>query len=273
MVTLKQDRGEMYGSFNADLQALTPVKSELFSRRATRVYPPPNGHDVIFSCHDHENNYYYCKDDRNGRPACATEMIFTRLADCLGIRTADWSIIEHDNELFFGSRHELSSADRFNTADFLTAAQTNEIGQPSHFPGEHLAQLRAFDFFIGNPDRSLENFLLVRDGPFSRICAIDFAAASLDRLGADRFPVAGDPTVTVGRLLAGIHGAFANSAVAMVDRIAAFPPEIFSRLVHDVPDEWLSQDKKGGLDAVWGSPGFHARLALLRSKLKDGTLV
>ena len=49
--------------------------------------------------------------------------------------------------------------------------------------------------------------------------------------------------------------------------------EIFKRLVHDVPDEWLSQEKKGGLDAVWGSPGFHARLASLRSKLKNGTLV
>jgi len=273
MVTLKQDRANVHSNFKGGLQTLTPVEPELFPRRATRIYDPPNGRDVAFACHDHEGNYYYCKDDRNGRPVRAAEIIFTRLADWLGIRTANWSIIEHENDLFFGSRNELSSAGHFNTGNFLTTSQTNEIGQPSHFPGEHLARLRAFDFFIDNPDRSLNNFLLVRDGSFSRICAIDFAAASIDRLGSDRFPVAGDPTVAVGKLLAGIHGAFAHSAVEMVDRIAAIPPEIFKRLVHDVPDEWLSQEKKGGLDAVWGSPGFHARLASLRSKLKNGTLV
>jgi hypothetical protein len=200
-------------------------------------------------------------------------MLFTRLAAALNIRTPGWAIIEHDAETYFGSLSEPSSALPFEARDYLTTPQHNELGQMSHFPGEFLAELLAFDLFIGNSDRGLNNFLVLRDGSFPPICAVDFADGEVGNLASGRFPVATSPTVIVGKRLAAIHGSFARSAVGMVDRIAALPAHVFTRLVRDVPSDWLSADRKGDLDAVWESPGFYARLDILRSRLKDGTLV
>jgi len=246
---------------------------QLFPRRAAAVFPAPNGKDVSFSCSDDTGLFFICKPDRNGHPVRATELILTRVAEHLGIRTARCAVIEHDGMTFFGSQTELSTAGSFQVGDFLMTPNLNELGQPLRFPGEHLAQLLAFDLFISNPDRGPHNFLLVKDGGFLRLCAIDFADARLSDLTTKRFPVAGSTTVIVGRRYRKIHGAFASSSVEMVDRIAALSTEVFSRIVAEVPDDWLTNDARGGLNAVWGSPGFHDRLAALRSGLISGTLV
>lgn len=252
---------------------MAPLENQLFARRTRIVYPAPNGADVVFTCHDHNGDFFYCKGDQRGRPVRATELICTRLAERLGIRTAPCAIVEHDGDTYFGSQQELSPADRFAVADYLTTPQTNELGQSSHFPGEYLAQLNALDIFLSNPDRGTHNFLLVKDGAIQRICAIDFADADLAGLSSHRFPVANSPTVSVGNRLRGIHGPFTDSAVEMVDRIAALPKDVFTRLVNEVPDEWLTQEKRGGLNEIWSSPGFHSRVAILRASLRDGTVL
>jgi len=127
--------------------------------------------------------------------------------------------------------------------------------------------------FIGNWDRSLQNFLVVVEGGMRRVCLIDFAAASPFDLTVNRFPVAQDQTVTVGRRLRAIHGTFDRAAVEMIDRIAALPKAAFDHIVREVPDEWLTQEERGGLLEVWGSPGFSDRLSALRKGIIDGSLV
>lgn len=263
----------MRGPTKGGPRSLAPIVPQLFNRRATQIFDPPNGQDVAFACLDHEGQYFYCKDDRRTRPVRATELIFTRLADRLGIRTAPFAVIEHDGETYFASRHENSASSLFAVRDFLATPRFNEIGQPERFPGEYLAQLLAFDLFIGNPDRDAHNFLLVKDGSFQRLCAIDFADADLMGLTTERFPVASSRTVVVGKLHRAIHGAYASSGVEMLDRILALPADAFAAFVDEVPDEWLSENQRGELKNVWGSPVFETRLALLRSGIIDGGLV
>ena len=253
--------------------ALSSVDQQLFPRRASWVGAPPNGKDMAFSCTDHTGKFFFCKDDRDGKAIRATELIVTRLARRLGIRTADWAVIEHNGHTFFGSQQEVSSASIFQIRDFLSTQQRNELGQPASFPGEYLAQVLAFDLFVGNPDRGPNNFLLVKDGGISRVCAIDFADSRLTDLITDRFPVALSTTVNIGRRYRSIHGSHQAAATEMVDQIEALPATIFSRIVSEVPHGWLSETAIGGLIEIWGSPGFKTRLASLRSVLTNGTLV
>lgn len=249
------------------------VELELYARRIRTIIDPPNGADVAFTGFDYEGIAFICKDDRSGRRVRATELIFTRLADRLGLRVAECAIVEYERERYFGSRQEVSTLERFDAEYFLTTIMKNELGQPTEFPGSYLAQVRVYDMFISNWDRSLQNFLVVSEGGMRRICLIDFAAGNPFNLTSNRFPVAPDQTVIVGRRLKAIHGTFDRAAIEMIDRIAALPKAAFDHIVREVPDEWLTQEERGGLLEVWGSPGFSERLAALRKGITDGSLV
>lgn len=252
---------------------LAPIEPQLFVRRISTEYPSPNGADITFAGADHDGNVFYCKGDQPARRVRATEMIYTRLAEVVRIRVAACAVVEYKDETYFGSRQEISTLEPFAAQDFLTTPQRNELGQSMDFPGSYLAQLLTFDLFISNWDRSINNFLVVPEGMQRRLCAIDFASADLQSLTANRFPVASSQTVTVGRRLRAIHGRYDREALEMVERIRAVPKATFDQFVNEIPDDWLTQDERGGLLEVWDSPGFSKRLDNLRSGLVDGTLV
>ncbi len=136
-----------------------------------------------------------------------------------------------------------------------------------------MAQVLVLDAFLQNPDRGLQNFLLVRHGTMQQICVIDFAKADLDALTSLSFPVANSTTAAVGREMRAVHGDCRDSALEMVDRIGATPKDAFMRFVGETPEEWLTQEQRGRLDEAWSSSGFCERLDALRARLKDGTLV
>lgn len=69
---------------------MASIGGQLIPRRAQTLLPPPEGEDIDFACYDHEGILFYCKGDGSGRPVRATELICTRLADRLGIRTAPY---------------------------------------------------------------------------------------------------------------------------------------------------------------------------------------
>ncbi len=252
---------------------MTPLDPQLFPRRIQNRFPPTNGADIAFLASDDTGAIFYCKEDSNGRHVRATELICTRLSSHLGFRTPAWSIMEENGETFFGSQHEISSAGPFVVQDFLTTPRTDELGRRYPFPGSYLAQTFVLDMFLGNSDRGLNNFLLVQDGRMNQVCLIDFVASHLTDLTSDRFPVAQSATVLLRRRLLGVHDAFDASAIEMVDRIGAVPKEEFLRYVDGTPEDWLDHSQREALSEVWGSPGFHNRLATLRTRLLDGTLI
>ncbi|TPG18515.1 hypothetical protein EAH87_10405 [Sphingomonas koreensis] len=249
------------------------VEPQLFARRASIIFDPPNGAHVQFSCLDHDGHLFYCKPDADGRPLRAIELICTLLAESLGIRVADVAIIEHGGETYFGSRDEPSSENIFSVRSYLSTRQSDELGGGARFPGEHLARLFVLDVFLNNPDRGFCNFLLVRDGSVRRLCAIDFANADLSAITTDRMPVANSQTLIVGKQLRAIHGDFRSCGVEMLERIATFPADAYKRIVGQVPLDWLTAAQRKELNENWQSSGFANRLATLRKRLEDGELV
>lgn len=185
----------------------------------------PQGADIAYSCITREGSLFYCKRDKPSRPIRSIEMFATRLANHVNISVPYCTIIEEEGgDTLFGSQASGSPANGFAAQAFLTSVQCNEIGAPDTWLGKALSALYAYDQFLGNPDRSKQNFLL-EDGT-RRLCAYDFADVRLATLGGRRFLPENSNTVQFGRFLRSKHGPETASALEMVDRLDAVPVEV-----------------------------------------------
>jgi hypothetical protein len=221
-----------------------------------------------------EGGLYYCKQDSPGRPARMTDWFCTHIAQHVGFATAECAIIEDDEgSSFFGSLHHSSSQDTFVCQNFLATPQNDEVGGRTGWVGQYLAGVFSLDFVLANPDRDTQNFVLRRDGNRLNLSPIDYASARLDLLRTRQFPIAPARTTLVGKLLQKVHGRFSESAIEMVDRIAAIPASVIEGILVGIPEDWSDATQKEGLCDAWSSSQFRDRLAALRAGIRDGTLL
>jgi hypothetical protein len=224
---------------------------------------------LAFGCIADDGAYYYCKIDTDNHPARAADWFGTRFASHLGLPTAQCAIIEdaEDGMEYFGSRLVPSLADRIAVGDFLLRPHNNELGQPGSWPGQFLSMLDALDRFLDNPDRGSDNFVLTRDGPQTNLCPIDLASARLFDCTTDGFPVERERTIFVGKQYRRIHGRHTESAMEMLDRIAAVPAATVLNFLNEMPDTWLNARQRGNFYDFWTDGRKEQRLKNLRSAL------
>lgn len=261
---------------NREMVAWSMNQPQLFPLRVSTKYPSlVNSADLSFSCEADRGETFYCKSDKDGRIIRATEWLLTFLANHLGIPTAECAALidPESGDRVFGSRQVLGAAAPAEAKAYLMQPQKNELGQPSAWPGAFLSGLYAFDLFVGNPDRGLNNFLLQREGLNRRLIAFDFASARLDILSGRNFPVATCPTVKIGKLLRSQHGIFRQSAFEMIDRIAATPAETIEAFLGSMPDDWLNRGQREGIHELWSKKRLGGRLTALRTGLADESLL
>jgi len=202
------------------------------------------------------------------------DWVCTRLGSHVGIATAECAVVEDgEGETYFGSCQHKSTALHFTVDNFLRTPRRGELGQPSEWPGRYLSQLYVLDLFLHNSDRDIPNFVLHSEGRNLRLCAIDFAASDLTALSARHFPIAHGRTFLVGKLLRHTHGFFEDSALEMIDRIAAVPTSLVAGLLAEIPPDWASHTQKEGICEAWQSSQMQQRLAGLRAGIKDGSLL
>jgi hypothetical protein len=204
------------------------------------------------------------------------EALFSKLITELGIPTPEFAVLEDEEsgETFFGSRWHQSTADDSDRKRFLRTERRDDLNRHLPFPQRFLSQLYAFDLFICNDDRSINNLILRREGSQSgRLCPIDFALANLGDQSELIFPVESTETVQVGRQLRSVHGFCQASALQMVDGISAIPPDVFLGFFQDIPADWIDVRERKALNELWNGSGLEARIQLLRSGLTDGSLL
>jgi hypothetical protein len=242
----------------------------LIPHRMSGRFPPPNGADISFYCLTAEGTFY-CKEDKGSRRIRATEMLCTRLAGRAGVLTPHCAVVEDDEgETYFGSLSPNSPAGQFEVRAALTTKQTSEVGSPDPWLGSYLSSIYALDLALGNPDRSISNFLM--DTNDRQLRAFDFASADLKTLSVDRFPIEGTNTLSVGRALRSIHGFDLDAALEMVSRLEATPVKVIRRFLSELPGDWLTQSEGEGLCENWENR-LGARLAALSAGLNDGSLL
>lgn len=232
-----------------------PEQKPLFYPRiSTRLPERPIGKDLDCICIGDDGRIYYCKDDAPPRMVRATEWVGTKLAEHLGVAVAECSVLEDFNgQTFFGSRQPLSLADEFTLNRILQQAHSDEVGRPAKWLGAYLAKVWAYDIFIDNPDRTLKNFVLDREGSMGKIKAIDFASARLFQISSGNFPIASENTSTVGRFIRATHGAHQESAYEMLDRIGAVRPAVIEDILGAMPPGWMQKDQMVKFFEVWSS--------------------
>lgn len=70
-------------------------QQDLFRPRVGTIFPGgPGGADIAFMCEAHQGGIYFCKEDRAGRPARATDWIGTHLAQVAAIATPECAVVE-----------------------------------------------------------------------------------------------------------------------------------------------------------------------------------
>lgn len=247
-----------------------PAEPMLIPHRLSAKFPPLNGADTAFFCTTAEG-IFFCKEDKDGRPIRATEMLITRLAGHVGILTPHCAVIEDDDgETYFGSLSPNSPAGEFEVQAFLMRREADEIGQPRPWLGRYLSGLYAFDLFISNPDRSIRNFLM--DQRDRRLAAYDFASVDLKNLVDHRIIIEGSVTHSVGKQLRQIHGFDLEAALEMVKRLEAIPVKAIRTFLSDLPRGWIKESEGERLCGNWGTEAG-ARLAALSAGLGDGSLL
>ncbi|MEO1969263.1 MAG: HipA family kinase [Sphingomonadaceae bacterium] len=248
------------------------IQAPLFYARVSTRFPnSANGKDLSFNCFADDGHIYYCKDDSGPRPIRATEWICTQLARHLGIPAADCAVLEDENgDTFFGSKKpDRVIASRFELDDHLRRSAMDETGRPTSWMGQFLARLWAYDYFICNPDRGLQNLILDRDGSIGIVKAIDFASAQLLPFSVGKLPIESDPTVLVGRDLRQRFGSHQSAAFEMLDRIGAVPKSVIAGIIGQMPDDWLSEDQAGGLIEVWSNGKCQERVKELKALIEN----
>jgi hypothetical protein len=247
-----------------------PAEPMLIPHRMSGRFPPPNGADIAFFGLTAEGGFY-CKEDKDGRPIRATEMLCTRIAGHSGVLTPHCAVVEDDEgETYFGSLALLSPAGIFEVRSALITPATSEIGSPDPWLGSYLSSLYALDLAVGNPDRSMTNFLM--DASDRQLRAFDFASADLKKLATDRILIEGTRTLSVGRVLRSKHGFDLDAALEMVKRLEATPVKTIRRFLGELPNGWLTQREGDVLCDDWENR-LGARLAALSAGLRDGSLL
>lgn len=249
---------------------------ELFWHKLITREFPPQGEHISMIARASDGHRYFCKRDSLSTPVRMREALFSKLITELGIPTPEFAILEDEGsgETFFGSRWHQSTADESDKKRFLRTERRDDLNRHLPFPQRMLSQLYAFDLFIGNNDRSIDNLILHREGSQSgRLCPIDFALANLGSESGSIFPVESTETVQVGRQLRLVHGFCPSSALQMVDGIFAIPPDVFMGFFQDIPPDWIDLHERKALNEFWNGAGLEARIQLLRSGLKDGSLL
>jgi len=180
-----------------------------------------------------------------------------------GIPVPSYERIELPGGIYgFGSRWEGGVLqDKTKQAEIFI----NPANAPTIAPA--IARTLAFDLFVSNEDRHLNNFMLRVSRTGFIVMAFDFGRAWFYRgwPPPPELPV-GCHTWTLFNALRGIHGWQLDRANEVLDRIEQVKVADLESAIEAMPDAWLSAARKAKVLHWWGSERA-PRIGALRTRL------
>ena len=214
-----------------------------------------------------EDGIDYClKHDENNVPIRATEWMCTWLARAAGIAVATPKIIvDMEKNLVFGS--EIYGED---VNDNLGIFQKGGLSA-DHV--EHIWKTFAFDLFVYNCDRHVNNYKIFRQNKRNRMLSFDFDQSLFRFWPNIQLPLPpASATMRSIRGIAAIYGKInLDAANAVLQRLEAIEGAAVVGEMKRLPRGWL--DRKTATDfTVWfGGRHRRDRVAQIREGLRDGT--
>ena len=262
--------------FNGNPVKEEPIQLPLFARKAVLNFGiPSRTADALGQIQADDDFVYYVKDDARGRPIRASEWLGTRIAEMSGVAAPTPAIIAlQSGRLVFGSRRISGVSDATETARYLLAKTTNELGECCAHLAPLLSSIYALDLAINNVDRNLTNYLSVADYESRHLYAADYGRALFyDEWDWARFPDSSHTTVSAGRILRRLHGYDATAAHRTLDRLTSIPVSAVESIFEGQPADWLAKLAREKFLSDWAAGMWLTRIMTLRGGLDDGSLL
>ncbi len=243
---------------------------------AVRSIPLAVSADARLICRCDDSADYVIKDDHSGDCNATTppsEWFCTKLAEHVGIASPVCKIVRMPGgEAAFGSRWEggiLAGGNWWDRVKDRTIPYDDVIGP--------LSRIYAFDLFVHNADRHLQNFLVREShGGGHVLLAMDYSRSWL-RWG---FPLPPPPmapsesTRTARRYLStdwGLPSVKEDEAEAVLERLRRTPEGLIQRILDEQPDNWLSVTARRDILGWWASTARTDRLNAISTGISDGS--
>ncbi|MEG3147729.1 HipA family kinase [Sphingomonas sp. RT2P30] len=225
--------------------------------------------DCALICRCEDGSDYAIKDSVKNAAMPHSEWLCTRLSEAAGIASPTCKIVSVEGDRWFGSRWETGH----NPKDWWLRAISGDIDFALLAPT--ISRIFAFDLFVHNVDRHLNNYI-VREQHFGiSILSFDFSRAWLCN-GDELPPLPMSPsenTIGAMRFLRQQFGEFIikDEVDAVLDNLSLIALEQISGFINESPNEWLTLDQKSWIDNWWVSGARLDRIEGIREGIENGT--
>jgi hypothetical protein len=238
--------------------------------RAKRSNPMTGSADCKQVCRCDDGCDYAIKEAAVLPTMPHNEWFCAKLAERVGIGTPTCRIVDVQGIECFGSRWEAGEE-----SDWWNRAFAGPISFPDLAPG--ISRVFAFDLFVHNEDRHLNNYFVQKQRIGYAVLAMDFGRAWLFS-GMPPPPLPMAPAAnTIGdlRKLLRLFGPFIDSAETddVCDRLATVTDSEVAGIIASHPSVWINTAQKDQILSWWRSPERQNRITTIRNGIKDGSLL
>lgn len=201
----------------------------------------------------------------------ASEFVCYKLAEKCGISTPPCRLLRdtENNEYVFGSQIETGAIDANKNCVNLFILKLKE-GNPYFI--KQLWAIYAFDQFIYNVDRHINNYLYTQNRHAVTVKAFDFSLSSLVLgwpVDTELLP-SGCNTLGVRNLIIQIAGSdlnFKAAAYSVLDRLEKIKSDHLKIILGEMPSDWISETITHRLLSWWDSDDRLIRIQSIREKI------
>lgn len=223
-------------------------------------------------CRCDDSCEYVLKDGRENALVPHSEWLCTKLAESVGIACPPCAIIETDDGVFaFGSRWEGGLA----RDPWYEMLRRKELDQEILSPT--LSKIFAFDHFIHNDDRHLNNYLVRETRNGWTMLALDFSRSwATHGIPPPNLPLPeGSNTRRAAVWLKKLIGDYIDvgAALGVLDKLHTVSAQEIEGIIRQHPPNWLVAADEAAIMEWWKSDGRSDRLQTIREGMRRGTYV
>lgn len=238
--------------------------------RAVRCDPLATSADCKQVCRCTDGCDYAIKSGIDIPSMPHNEWFCAKLAERVGIATTRGKIVEVDGGTSFGSRWQSGEE-----AGWWISASTGKFAFSDLAPA--LSKILAFDLFVHNGDRHLNNFFVHMQKLGAGILAMDFGRAWM----FNGFPLPSLPmdenenTITASCTLSQLFGDYIDQSQVkeVTDSLRVISDVQIKEIIEQHPKEWLSTSEKDAIVDWWRSQARLDRINQIEEGIGDGTFL
>lgn len=204
----------------------------------------------------------------------ASEWFCYKLAEKCGIATPPCRILydEAKDEYVFGSRIELASS---NHVGCHLSVFLDNVKKAEKVFLNQLCSIYAFDQFIYNIDRHVNNYLYLRSRHAQTLQAFDFSLAAFifgwPDSNTNRLPSNSTTVKSWGiiKQLAKIPDSAKESAERVLEKLERIQIHHIESIFSEMPESWINQPLYEALKKWWSSNDRNARIQAIKQEIKN----